>query len=223
VVRASESPELRAARRVLAAEGGKWVDGIRVLNEIERVIPPGQATRYAISVLTRQRTDGRTTRTAEDVQATTPLDVLVAKGKRVRAIKTLAGAIRRGSFVSDPAELTKAHWRGTARWAVRDPTHGVRSLEQVADELGGVTASQVRNWIQNHYVPEPRRHATNNKWYVDDELMDIYRKVREVWPGSHNKRWPVDPRSLWVGQYGMHKINCPHCDGELFVAMPAEP
>ncbi len=180
---------------------GEWRNGQLVMQEIQRVIPPGIASRAA-EVKNR---DSYT------------LDELVRMGRRQRARDAISNGLKTGRMEVDvEGGMTRAHWAGDLPWQVRDTEAHLISVEQMADELD-LTDHIIRNWITNEYIP----HTTNrnNQLRFTPEQQEIVRKVAAIYPGPQKVRWPVDPRTLWAVKEAAVIVVCPHCDGKLTVTL----
>lgn len=196
----SRSQVMTAVLEVLA--GGAWMDGLRVLRQAMRRIPPPVASRHAL----RLREIGGATGEAP------PLDELIESGRRAMTSRAIAAAIKRGRLVTDVGELTRAHWQGEVPFKLRDAEAGWLSVIEVAEEVG-ITKNVAATWIRNGYVPEPVQNAAGATRITSDQVP-AWRAVAEAWPGL-GKRWTIDPRSLWSSPAQA----CPHCGGSIVVSV----
>lgn len=188
---------------------GEWHESYRALAAMKRVIPPGEASRAAMKVLTRP-----------DLL---DMEELVESGRRSIARLVLTGALERGRIEIDVERLTRRHWSGEEAWKVRDPMPGARSVVEVATELD-ITGPTLRHWIANGYVPSSK--AASGVLRLTPVEVEAARRVREIWPGPSTKTWPVDPRSVWAGDLlgeSSTTVRCPHCKGEIFLTMAKPP
>ena len=195
------SPVLAAVLETLSS--GEWVDGLHVVRQAMRVIPPGEASRHALQVRSHDHPD--------DGNAP-PIDELIRSGRRTIARNAVMGAVTRGRIEMDPPELTRSHWRGEMAWKLRDPEAGFMTVGEVADRVD-VTESVARTWIRNGFVPAPHVNSAGVKRVPRDHLA-AWQAVREAWPGT-KKRWMIDPRSLWDTPAQL----CPHCNQPITITV----
>ncbi len=199
----TRSPELAALMEELS--DGQWHDGMTVMRAVERIIPPGEASRT-----------GARRRNAEGA---TP-EELIRTGRREKVRAVVLSALQRGRVEIDVQNLGRAAWRGEVPWRLRDPFAGYLSVAQMADELD-VDHAVIRSWAQNGYVPYSITPGGMMRFSPAEAA--ICRRVHAVYrPGA--VKWSVDPRSLWNEEdvERLPTISCPHC-GEAVTLTVGKP
>jgi hypothetical protein len=189
------APELVAARRYLAQ--GNWVTGAALVQEMGKAIPDGVALRFAQDNL--KNAPGYTR--AE----------LIDRGKRRLAAVAIRGQLVRGSLVTDPSVLRKAHYALREPWKIRDLYPGAMSIRAAALIIG-TTEYNLVTWIRRGDVPMPPRHDGRGPYLITPPVLAVLKRVAPYWSGT---RWKVDPRSLWSDE--PDGPACPHCGGRLII------
>lgn len=203
-------PAIIAARRYL--EQGDWRSGAALLQVMGQTFPDGVAFRYAVDNL--------------DDTSGMSRDEQIAYGRRRMAVTALKPQIDR-ALETRPAQLTKAHFRGTEPWEVRDCFPGAVGTATAARVID-ISEDLLGTWIRRGDVPTPPRKIPGRGPYlITPPVLAVLRRVRPYWQGN---RWRVDPRGLWADEAMTHA--CPHCGGALVIetfvgaphkATPTEP
>lgn len=181
---------------------GKWADGLKVLRKAMVVIPPGEASRYALQLREKEA------RNSEPP----PLEELIRSGRRALTRTALSTAITRGRIETDVGKLERDHWMGSKPWNIRDPEAKLTPVADLAKMLD-ISDATARGWIEKGFVPAPVTNKAG-QLRITPEQVPAWKLVRDAWPGPL-KRWLIDPRSLW----DTPTQECPHCGGAISVLL----
>jgi hypothetical protein len=193
------SPEWRFLLELL--QDGQWHDGLKVAREVERTIPPGQASRYA-------------TFSSDDK------DLLVRTGRRNRVRELIGSGFSRKRFECDRTPIGKEGWSGAEPWRIRDLMAGYLTIGELADALD-LTPAVIRTWVRHDYVPW--RYGPSGALVMFSPAdVEACRRVAAAYPGKGKHNWPRPPRSLWENPLpeaagGGVELKCPHCHQALLL------
>jgi hypothetical protein len=194
--------------------GADWVPGLALLRRVAREIPPGPAARW-----------WQTERIRKGSNVTPiPMEEMIRRGRDQMVQHSLAALVRRGRIEVDVPKLTVEHWTGREPWHVRDPASNHLSVTEAADMLG-LTRNQLWHWIRLGHVPDVE--VVGGRQMVRREDMDVYRRVRQIWPGV-GRRWRYDPRSVWNDEATQPMpvtalTSCPHCGQAITLTLEKQP
>lgn len=184
-------------------DDGAWHDGARIFSRMQRAIPPGAASRKGRQVLKDP-----------DEHA---VEEVIRAGRRYFARSVIADSLSRGVIEADVDPLTRAHWSGQEPFRIRAVLAGAVSLEEAA-EMVGISRSTIRTWVRNEYIPVST--SGGGVLRMTPDQIAILRRVREIWPGPGQARWPVDPRTVWDPNHGAPEgFKCPHCGESVTVTL----
>ncbi len=205
------SPELAAGRALLA--DGKWHHGAALLRAMGKVVPPGEAGRFAVQRL-------KTNNGGKGVKGRLPSqDELIRIGRNRKAQIRIANMIKEGLWESNPPTLTRPHWVGDLTWQVRDRYPGAIGVPEAADQLG-IADHVLGSWIRLGYVPPPERPRPNGERFVTRAQLDAYRKVAAA--RLPNGRFSVVPTTLWKADLEAAEAAehiCPTCGTALRITV----
>lgn len=181
--RRDEQPYVTKANQILS--DGEWHDGLTVVKEAEKAIPPGPAHRYNETVreLSSARRNGGQ---AKDRARDTEMEKTVTGGRRAMLRKLVHDYVRGGSWECRPWPLPPGAWR-TGGWEVRDVRAGRIALSALITrpELR-VSVERLRTLVLQE--PALPHTVAGKRTYVSVEAVSELTDRVKHWRANYERR-----------------------------------